>query len=214
MPSASPPCSDAAPRAAALALWRAMGAFIATLHDLFGAPEAIAGQHTLTAAAYKKILAWLRAGEAMMRRLLLIEASAVSRPHLRPRRRAPRPRVRRVMEFSADAPQEWRVSFRCFVVPPRARPSRRRRRNSDETPEPKRFFNAWPLAERLEALLRAFNDPAPIARRLARGLNRQPHRAREMLEMPAGGKKLVGAQWCAELGLAAEASRGAFYNSS
>lgn len=44
-----------------------------------------------------------------------------------------------------------------------------------------RFRSAWPLAERYEALMRAFNDPAPYARRLAGRLHATPHRLAEAL---------------------------------
>ncbi len=43
--------------------------------------------------------------------------------------------------------------------------------------EPSRFRSAWPLAERYEAIVRAFNEPALYAQRLARRLYAQPWRA-------------------------------------
>src|SRR5262249_45290356 len=36
-----------------------------------------------------------------------------------------------------------------------------------------RFCSTWPAAERFEALLRAFNDPAPYVKRLARLIGRK-----------------------------------------
>ncbi len=36
-----------------------------------------------------------------------------------------------------------------------------------------RFISTWPSAERFEALVRAFNDPAPYVKRLARLLKRK-----------------------------------------
>jgi hypothetical protein len=47
-----------------------------------------------------------------------------------------------------------------------------------------RFTSAWPLAERYEALIRVFNDPAPYAKRLAARLHALPHRAAELLRLP------------------------------
>ncbi|MGH6950859.1 MAG: hypothetical protein ACREH4_08305 [Vitreimonas sp.] len=44
-----------------------------------------------------------------------------------------------------------------------------------------RLPSAWPLAERLEAMLRAFNDPQPHAHRLARALQRNGERAARLL---------------------------------
>jgi len=43
---------------------------------------------------------------------------------------------------------------------------------------------AWPLAERAEALLRAFNNPAPYAKRLARRLHTAPQRAAQLTRHP------------------------------
>src|SRR5262249_46017361 len=157
------------------------------LHALFGAPEDVAAQHTLTRAAHKLMASWLRAGEALMRRLLLIEASLCARPNTRPFvARALRTRVRRAIGFTADDPQAWRVSFRVLVGDTdacaafdklRQAPSlssaslslskgARANRTSCrlEAGGSRRPLSAWPLAERYEALVRAFNDPRAIAR--------------------------------------------------
>ena len=70
---------DTAPtRTAPLALWRIAEAFLHSLHSLFGAPEDVAREHTLTRAAHALLLSWLRVGEALMRRLLVIEAANLS----------------------------------------------------------------------------------------------------------------------------------------
>lgn len=189
-------------RTAPLTLWRAAGAFMHILHALFGAPEHVAAKHTLLLKAHQLMASWLRCGEAMMRRLLLIEAAAFAKPNTRPLLREPRKRTRKLMGFSPDKPEEWRVSFRCMERPrprvpdngafSRARtPALHRRRRltreerwcSDHWPRPK-FRSAWPLAERYEALLRVFNDPIAYARRLARRLHATPHRLRELLRAP------------------------------
>ena len=178
------------PTIAPLALWRVARAFICVLHDLFGAPEDVAGRHTLTRAAYQLLLSWLRVGEAMMRRLIAIEAAAYPQTQA-PAPRAKRPRRRRLIEFWPDKPEAWRVSFRC--LPPMLRQAQH---DADadcvslslskaERLAPKRFHSAWPLAERYEALLRAFNDPLPLARRLARRLNAAPARLDDVLAAPA-----------------------------
>jgi hypothetical protein len=62
-------------RHAPIALWRVAQAFLGTLHMLFGAPEDVARDHTLTAKAHKQMAQWLRCAEALLRRLLAIEAS-------------------------------------------------------------------------------------------------------------------------------------------
>jgi hypothetical protein len=246
--------ADPAPiRTAPLDLWRIAAAFLAAIHALFGGPERVAFQHTLTAKAHGQLAAWLRCAEAMLRRLLLIEAAAYPKPNTRPLLAPPRPRARKLMSFTPDEPEKWRVSFRCLHLPPRrggsvdpgrapgetkgdARapsdafgvsspasggdkcasaepvfvfredrvpraktPLRRATRRAERSArrrllrqdhlwvqyEPKaRFRSAWPLAERYEAVLRVFNDPAPYARRLARRLHATPHRLAEALRAP------------------------------
>jgi hypothetical protein len=88
------------------------------------------------------------------------------------------------MEFRPAAPEKWRVSFRVFLGPPA---SRRPKAPAGARVSPRnklRFRSAWPLAERYEALLRAFNDPALCARRLARRLHKLPHRFYAALHAP------------------------------
>jgi hypothetical protein len=45
---------------------------------LFGEPSAIAAQHTHRQSERRLLLKWLRAGEALMRHLLLIEAPEIN----------------------------------------------------------------------------------------------------------------------------------------
>jgi len=104
-------------RTAPPALWRIAAAFLQVLHALFGGPEHVAERHTLTGKAHAQLAAWLRCGEAMLRRLLLIEAAAYPRPNTRPLLRAAQKRVRKLMFFTPEAPAQWRVSFRCFASP-------------------------------------------------------------------------------------------------
>ncbi len=202
-------------RAASAPLWRAMRAFLCLVFDLFGEPSDIAAAGALSRKTRALIAPWLRAGEAFLRRLLFIEALALAddvrvQP---PTKRAPRPRLRKLYEFYADKPEDWRVSFR--LLPPgramqrRSRSARRRVRlpplklvpqlvlprpqpamrvNTlravachaplETSPRaPRDPANAWPVAERLEALLRAYNDPHANALRLARLLHRNEPRA-------------------------------------
>jgi hypothetical protein len=191
-------------RAAPIALWRAARAFLGVLHALFGAPEDVAFQHTLTRKAHGQLASWLRCAEAMLRRLLLIEAAAYPKPNTRPLLRPARERVRKLRDFTHDHPEAWRVSFRVLYRPPASRrlalrsesgvhaggpPAVRKRVSREdrwcaENFKPVTFRDAWPLAERYEALLRVFNDPAPYARRLARRLHATPHRLSEALRAP------------------------------
>ncbi|QGZ96356.1 hypothetical protein DSM104635_03215 [Terricaulis silvestris] len=159
-----------------------------TLYALFGAPEDVAADHTLTRAAHTLMASWIRCAEAMLRRLLLIEASVFPKPNTRPLLHEKRKRTRKAIGFDADKPEAWRVSFRCFAPMERRRPRwqmvgpdanmpARRRRSI-------RFRSAWPLAERYEALIRVFNNPERYARRLARALHALPHRIRELFRKP------------------------------
>jgi hypothetical protein len=192
--------SDTPTTTAPLPLWRVAEAFMHILHALFGAPADIAARHTLRFEAHKLMASWLRAGEAMMRRLLLIEAAAHAKPNTRPLLRAPRNRTRKLTTFTPDAPEQWRVSFRCFASPMLRQP---RIQSGDDAqsdaagsvsvslslskakrPAP-RLRSAWPLAERYEALLRVFNNPDAYARRLARRLHATPHRVCELFRAPS-----------------------------
>jgi len=215
------------------------------LHALFGDPSHIAAKHTLTLKAHQLLASWLRAGEAMMRRLLLIEAAAYPKPNTRPLLRAPRKRTRKLMHFYPETPEKWRVSFRCFTTLPgrrakrgepgpiaqhaaadewtpdrrvlahaspgnvrpfifredrprrvtnraqrrrakrtRAKPVLRQDREWLKHEPPLAFRSAWPLAERYEALRRAFANPRAYAARLARALHATPHRVHELLHAP------------------------------
>src|ERR1041384_4035314 len=98
-------------RTAPLALWSIAQTFLNTLFALFGGPERIAFQHTHTGKQRALLLPWLRAGEALMRTLLLIEASAYPKPNTRPLLRAPRKHVKRIVGFDDNKPETWRVSF-------------------------------------------------------------------------------------------------------
>jgi hypothetical protein len=182
------------PRTAPLALWRIAQAFLHILHSLFGAPEDVAREHTLTRAAHTLLLSWLRVGEALMRRLLVIEAAvypgALQSNEPGTSHRTPRQRARRTMSFTPDNPEDWRISFRCFSSSPadsggsaeqqsceakgQVAPSDAYGVSSPASGGDKRFHSAWPLAERYEALLRIFDAPHAYARRLAHRLHAQP----------------------------------------
>lgn len=182
-------------RTAPLSLWTIAQTFLNTLFALFGAPESVAFQHTHTGAQRALMLPWLRAGEALMRRLLLIEAAAYPKPNTRPLLTRPRKRVRKLVGFDHDKPETWRVSFQCFArlnsspacgggVGAQRRPRLSRYERLWPEPKPTKFYSAWPLAERYEALIRVFNNPAPFAKRLAARLHALPHRAAELMRLP------------------------------
>ncbi len=191
--------SDAPLRTAPLALWRIAESFFDLLYNLFGTPAHLAEQHTITHRAYALMAPWLRAAEALMRRLLIVEARAYPKPNTRPLLRPSRPRMRQLRYFTHDAPQAWRVSFRVFIDRNPRPPSTR----AGQTRALPRFHNAWPLAERYEALLRVFNNPAPYARRLAARLHATPHRLTPALRAPPAAAYLIGPDDFGELGKAA-----------
>lgn len=173
-------------RTAPLVLWRAAEAFLRVLHALFGAPEDVAGAHVLSGARHTLIASWLRCAEAMLRRLILIEAAAC--PHEAPHPpRPPRQHARKLMHFYADQPEAWRVSFRMCAAPRRARQRAASRAKADAS------RSAWPLAERYEALIRAFNDPAAYAARTARRLRRDPQQLARALRAPPEAAERVAA---------------------
>jgi hypothetical protein len=176
-------------------LWLIAQDFINVLASLFGRSEEIAARHTILRPEWRLIGHWLRAGEALMRMLLMIEAAALPKPNTRmPLLREKRTRAKRMMEFWSDKPDDWRVSFRVLLSDHR-RPRRRGAGdpNKSDPWDAARFKSAWPLAERAEALLRVFNDPLPYAQRLARRLYAVPHRARDVLLYTPDLPPLVGA---------------------
>jgi hypothetical protein len=186
MSESAPPQTP--PRHAPIALWQAAHALITALFNLFGAPEHIAAQRTLTKPARDLLLTWLRPAEAIVRRLIFIEAHKLGAPEPPPSRPCAARKVARTREspaFDPAAPETWRVSFRCS--PPtsrRARTARTRRHRA-----PRQIF-ARPFAERCEALLRAFNNPAPYALRLARRQRRTNNRVHD--QPPSNTRDLYG----------------------
>ncbi len=154
-----------------------------TLHALFGAPEAVAAQGALTIKAHAWLLSWLRCAEAMLRRLVLIEAAAVAKPVSRACLTRRRQRAPKLSRFNAENPEAWPVSFRCFPADARP-PARSHMRRPEDVSEAPRVRSAWPLAERYEALIRVFNDPAAFARRAARRLYALPRLLSQALRAP------------------------------
>jgi hypothetical protein len=173
-------------RAAPLFLWRAASRLITTLFNLFGGPEDLAFQHTLTTPTYRLISNWLRSAEALVRHLIFLEATAYPKPEAQAQSRSQRKRKRREVAHNADNPEDWRVSFRCVASVQHAQGDNTHSVSVSPTtaPKAKGFHSAWPLAERFEALLRAHNDPAPYARRLARRIHATPRIIAEILRAP------------------------------
>jgi len=195
MSAATPPI-----RHAPIALWRVAESFLHILHNLFGAPEDVAVRHTLMRGPYALMLSWIQVGEALLRRLLLIEAAALPEPNTRPILWQKRQRKRRVMEFFDDKPEDWRVSFRCIQSctlrqAQRDAVSGEAKRNSVTLSLSKgdaaRFHSTWPLAERYEALIRVFNDPTAYAKRLAKRLYARGVAVSALLRAPPQAKHRI-----------------------
>ena len=172
-----PPMSEPSSiqRFAPIALWRVASGLMITLFNLFGEPQELARQHSMSAKDHKLASNWLRCVEALFRKVLLIEASHYEHhvTQTKPRQRAKR--QRREMAFFPESPQAWRVTFRAFMAPnPRSGSARLRRADGAERRAP--YHSAWPIAERFEALLRVHDNPAPYAKRLARRLYANPKR--------------------------------------
>lgn len=194
--------SDTSPtRHAPRAFWLIAQAFMQSLYALFGNPEDIAKAPYRQARAYKQLATWIAAGEALLRRLLMIEAA--NAPVLAPLKKRVRVyQKREKIECAPDRPEAWPVSFRAF---PRARKSWRARRSSRRRLFPRRIVDSWRLAVRYEALMRAYNNPAPYAARLARRLRAEPKRARIILRASPAAIQTLGHAAHGELTKAAAA---------
>jgi hypothetical protein len=172
-------------RFAPLALWREASRLLVTLFDLFGEPQVLAFRHNVVGRDYKLILNWLRTVESLFRQLLLIEASNYAREDAPSKPYAKRPRERREMTFHPETPDAWRVTFRT-TESQQGRTHRRgwKEKRGESYLAPTTFHDAWPLAERFEALLRVHNDPTPYAKRLARRLYAKPERIASIMREP------------------------------
>lgn len=230
--------------------WALLREYLGHAFSLFGAPAALAKKLWLSARDYTACAEWLRVCEALLRRLVLIEALALAeaetkqsgvRPSINsgsrlgrlalavarldqahpPRRRAEpvkasAPDAARPSEnsgsrlgeadcdearrgahaggarFDVEHPERWRVSFDLGL------------RGAQPSPLPARAILAYapghadgleprlqqdlrasaPLARRLEALVRGFNQPQPLVRRAVRLLVAHADAARALAAPP------------------------------
>ena len=153
-------------------LWRVLRGHIEALCALFGLPQKLAARTWLARWEARRISNTLRPVEILLRRLVFFDALRL--------RQTPAPetksRPQRTMtgargaSFDPDNPESWTVRFDLgdALAPKRAV------RRARPTHEPSRQVSSAPLALRLEALIRGFNDPASLAQRLARRLSRHP----------------------------------------
>ncbi len=151
-----------------------------------GWPAGIAARCVLSNKARQDILVWLAPIEAMARRILLLAALKAGVPNLLARRKH---RATRIASAMLDAPlreppenpADWRVLFSDW---PRSSGAVRRegdhagpqilaKEDAGATHVP--AHNAYPLARRVEALMRLADDPKPAIARMARKI--AEHRA-------------------------------------
>jgi hypothetical protein len=185
---------SSAQRFAPIALWRAASGLLITLFNLFGEPQELARQHSMSAKDHKLASNWLRCVEALFRKLLLIEASHYEKHVTQTKPRQRTKRKRREMAFFPESPEAWRVTLRTLPLD-RRRPRRhgsvvrlapalvRSSAAGGDAGGP-RYYSAWPIAERFEALLRVHDNPAPYAKRLARRLYANPERIAAITREP------------------------------
>lgn len=151
-----------------ITLWRTLSEYIRACFSLWGEPRVIAGKLWLDRAEHQRASGFLAALEHVLRRLLYLDAVKLTPKPPAPRRAraaiaAPNPRGGG--SFDAEHPESWRCKFQVLPRQSKRAPARRRTTHAGAD-----VISSAPVALRLEALIRAFNDPAPYAERLARAL--------------------------------------------
>jgi len=178
-------------------LWQAARDFLCTFFNFVGHPADLAAKRVVDAKTHAHLIAWLRAGEHFLRRLLLVEAHALPVPPPCRRQSAGTPPAREPHLLDTSNPETWRTSLRLLERrrlaggEVRFAPPSSFKHNAGEEPA-LQVHPTFPLARRYEALLRAFNNPLPIARRLARSLARAPQRAEPLRARPHQPKRKSG----------------------
>lgn len=172
--------------------WRQVAFFLRHALSLFGDPAALAQKLWLSARDHKQFADYVRAVEAMVRRLIFIAALELSpitlppTPERKYRARLALP-TNAGASFDATKPETWRVSFKL------ASERRGPRRHLAVTPnhagegvgassDPR--IPSAPSAERLEALIRAYENRDKLAAALARKLARDAEAARAYVTRP------------------------------
>lgn len=163
-----------------LFLWRELRGLIQTIGAGFGLPRDIAAQPFMTRANHKIWCDLLRPMEVLMRRLLFIDALAAPAPAPPPKAKPRKASARNpAPRFDPERPESWRPRFDLGI-----RYAARTRRGARRPSAPLAYLPSSPLALRFEAVIRAFNAPAPLVARIARHLARQPQTARFFLAKP------------------------------
>jgi hypothetical protein len=182
-----PPCPEerfahAACHEALVHAWDIVKLLIARIGD----PLALFLQCSMRQWQIFRALDLLRPVELMLRRLLLIEAQALapSLPEPGPTRPS-RPRERALFSpnINMERPQTWRAPFRNLQPAGAPRPGRPYAPHPQPDPalriaprDAAAWQSCWPLARRIEAVIRVVHDPLPHIRRLALRLRRRGER--------------------------------------
>jgi hypothetical protein len=152
--------------------WNDLKYAVAMILTLFGGAAEIAARKMLLNRTRQEILIWLAPIEAMARRILLLAALRAAPPNPPERHKPHRAPLASAMRDAplpdlSDNPADWRAVFSDW---PSGCAHRRGEFAERREPEGKRFtdYNAYPLARRIEALVRLARDPANAIKRMAR----------------------------------------------
>ncbi len=160
--------------------WDALRAWAKAMVNAFGEPAAIAAHLLLRRSVREDILAWLAPLEAGVRRMLLMEAVKLAKPNEPP---ATIVRGRVATSFREEPgktlpedSRQWRACFRIWPAVTRleAAPAQPVIRASKRAVH----YNAYPLARRIEAVIRVFENPAAYIAKIARRIHVEPAQTR------------------------------------
>ena len=166
--------------------WAVLREYLSFTFSLFGDPVSIAKKLWLHKSEHKLCNDWLRVLEGLLRRLIFLDARDYKLEPTPERKRTPL----RLMpagagaSFDSDDSSTWRVSFKLDAAPPQPPRPKRGARCAAPNTQAKLPNARWstPLALRFEALIRGFNNPAPLVRRCARLLQRNAERVRALIK--------------------------------
>ncbi|MBI1250510.1 MAG: hypothetical protein GC189_03455 [Alphaproteobacteria bacterium] len=156
------------------------------LFSIFGSPAELLEKAWVSVDTHAHCSGWLRGLEALVRRLIFVEAAnyLTDQPH------APRsqPRVARAAAppdtAPSDTPRDPLLGGR-FCAAVRSHASRRARARTRAAQRVQSAVrDAAPLARRLEAIRRVLNDPSRLARRWARRLAANAQQMQRLLRIP------------------------------
>jgi hypothetical protein len=192
------------PKSTAEYLWKVLRYYIEHACVLIGLPTAIAQRVWIARWEYRRLAEILRPLEALLRRLIFLEAAQLppEQPRVETKSRITNMRARCGAAFDPDRSETWAVRFNLDASSLRQAQRGEAHHHAclslsktssaaigaisvAMSANAVAVVSAAPLALRLEALIRGFNDPAPLARRLARRLRRVPSLVRRFIAPPA-----------------------------